>query len=162
MASARERLHSVAVDAVMTRSPVTLELDATLSDAAEALLEGGFRHLPVVTAEGRLAGMLSERDLRSRLGTDAASFLDATLEALQEPVSEAMTPDPIYVRAGAPLADVLPIFADEGVGAVPVLDAGDRVVGIVSYVDLLRALARRAVAGRGGAAAAHPRGLPSP
>ncbi len=131
-------LARVPVDAVMTRSPVTLELDATLSDAAEALLAGGFRHLPVVSPEGRLAGMLSERDLRSHLGTEASAFLDATLEALQEPISEAMTPDPISVRAGAPLAEVLPIFADEGVGALPVVDDADRVVGIVSYVDLIR------------------------
>jgi CBS domain-containing protein len=55
-----------------------------------------------------------------------------------------MTPDPIFVRAGSPLADVLPAFADEGVGAVPVVDEGDRVVGIVSYVDLVRFLRDRA------------------
>jgi CBS domain-containing protein len=131
-------LGRIPVDEVMTRSPVTLELDATLSDAAEALLAGGFRHLPVVTPDGRLAGMLSERDLRSRLGTEATDFLEGTLEALQEPVAEAMTPDPLFVHVGAPIANVLPIFADEGVGAVPVLDEGDRVVGIVSYVDLIR------------------------
>ena len=135
-----EILGRVPVDKVMTRSPVTLALDATLSDAAEALLAGGFRHLPVVTLDGRLAGMLSERDLRSRLGTEASAFLDATFDALQEPVAEAMTPDPMFVHVGAPLGQVLPIFADEGVGAVPVLDEGDRVVGIVSYVDLIRDL----------------------
>ncbi len=140
----REVLGAVPVDAVMTRSPVTLDVDATLADAAEALLGGGFRHLPVVGADGRLAGMLSERDLRSHLGTEASAFLDATLEALREPVSEVMTPDPIFVRAGAPLADALSAFADERVGAVPVLDEGDRVVGIVSYVDLVRFIRDRA------------------
>ena len=139
-----EILGRVPVDEVMTRSPVTLGLDATLSDAAEALLAGGFRHLPVVTADGRLAGMLSERDLRSRLGTEATEFFHATLEALQEPVAEAMTPDPMFVHIGAPIAHVLSIFADEGVGAVPVLDEGDRVVGIVSYVDLIRYIWRHA------------------
>lgn len=131
-------LQRVPVDEVMTRSPVTLDIDATLSDAAETLLARGFRHLPVVSAEGHLLGVLSERDLRSRLGTDASAFLDATLEALCEPVLEAMTPDPIFVHAGAPLAEVLPIFSDESVGAVPVLDDDERVVGILSYVDVMR------------------------
>ncbi len=144
----RDVLERVPVDAVMTRSPVTLEMDATLSDAAEALLGGGFRHLPVLSPEGRLAGMLSERDLRSHLGTEASAFLEATLEALQEPVSEAMTPDPLFVRIGAPLAEVLPFFADEGVGAVPVLDHADRVVGIVSYVDVIRFVRDHAGDGR--------------
>jgi CBS domain-containing protein len=140
-------LERVPVDVVMSRRPVTIEPTATLSDAAERLLEGGFRHLPVVSPEGRLAGMLSERDLRSRLGTEAAAFFGATLEALQEPVAEAMTPDPLFVRTGAPLADALRIFADEVVGAVPVLDPSDRVVGIVSYVDLVRFLRDRAGGG---------------
>ncbi len=143
-----EILGRVPVDAVMTRSPVTLGLDATLSDAAEALLAGGFRHLPVVTPEGRLAGMISERDLRSRLATETSDFLGATLDALQEPVAEAMTPDPMFVRVGAPIAHVLPIFADEGVGAVPVIDEEDRVVGIVSYVDLIRYIRNHADAPR--------------
>jgi CBS domain-containing protein len=140
----KDVLRRVSVDAVMTRSPVTLELNATLSDAAELFLGGRFRHLPVVTPQRHLAGMLSERDLRSRLGAEPSAFLDATLEALDEPVSEAMTPDPLYVRAGAPLAEVLPIFADEGVGAVAVLDHSDRLVGIVSYVDIIRFLRTQA------------------
>jgi CBS domain-containing protein len=147
-------LEQVPVDVVMSRRPVTIDPAATLSDAAERLLAGGFRHLPVVSPEGRLAGMISERDLRSRLGTEASAFLGATLEALQEPIADAMTPDPLFVRTGAPLADVLPIFADDGVGAVPVVDEDDRVVGIVSYVDLVRFLSERAsgVAERAGGA----------
>jgi CBS domain-containing protein len=131
----RETLERVPVEAVMTPSPVTVEQDAPLADAAGALLEGGFRHLPVL-GDGRLVGMLSERDLRSHLGTEVAAFTDATLEALDELVSEAMTPDPISVRTGTPLSEALAIFANERVGAVPVLDEADQLVGILSYVDI--------------------------
>ncbi len=127
----------VPVDEVMTRSPVTVNDDATLGDAAEALQQGGIRHLPVVDGEGRLVGMLSERDLRARLGVDVDGFPDATLEALTELVSEAMTPDPISIRTGTPLGDVLETFAVERVGALPVVDDADKLVGILSYVDLL-------------------------
>jgi len=122
---------------VMTGSPVTIEPEASLADAAEALLQGGFRHLPVVDSGGRPVGMVSERDLRARLGTDLYGFSGATLEALNEPVSGVMTPDPVSVRVGARIGEVIDAFADERVGALLVVDPADRVCGIVSYVDLL-------------------------
>ena len=139
-------LEQVTVDAVMTRDPVTVGVDACLGDAAEALLQGGFRHLPVLDGEGRLVGVISERDLRTRLGVEVEGFSAATLEALTAPVSEAMTPDPISARAGTPLADVLEAFTTERLGSLPVIDDADRLVGIISYVDVLRWLRRSAAA----------------
>ena len=127
----------VPVERVMTGNPVTIEPEASLADAAEALLQGGFRHLPVVNGMGRPVGMVSERDLRARLGTDLYGFTRATVEALNEPASNVMTPDPVSVRLGARLGEVIDTFADERVGALLVVDDADRVRGIVSYVDLL-------------------------
>jgi CBS domain-containing protein len=127
----------IAVEEVMTTDPETIEPEAPLSDAAEALLRGGFRHLPVVNGTRRLVGMLSERDLRVKLGTNLENFPDATVEALSEPVSSAMSPDPLSIGPRAKLADALEIFADERIGALPVVDEGDRLLGILSYVDVL-------------------------
>jgi acetoin utilization protein AcuB len=127
----------VPVQRVMTGSPVTIDPEATLAEAAQALLQGGFRHLPVVNGMGRPVGMVSERDLRARLGTDLYGFTKATVEALGEPVSGVMTPDPVSVRLGARLGEVIDTFADERVGALLVVDDAEHVRGIVSYVDLL-------------------------
>jgi CBS domain-containing protein len=127
----------VPVRKVMTGGPVTIDPETSLADAAEALLQHGFRHLPVVDPAGRPVGMVSERDLRARLGTDLYGFTRATVEALAEPVSGIMTPDPVSVRLGAHLGEVIDTFADERVGALLVVDDADRVRGIVSYVDLL-------------------------
>jgi len=127
----------VPVEKLMTGQPATIEPEASLADAAEALLQGGFRHLPVVNARGQPVGMISERDIRASLGTDLQGFTDATVEALAEPVSGVMTPDPVAVRLGARLGEALDLFADERVGALLVVDEGDRLCGILSYVDLL-------------------------
>jgi CBS domain-containing protein len=127
----------VPVEKVMTARPTVIEADASLAGAAQALLQGGFRHLPVVDDAGRPVGILSERDLRARLGTDLYGFSRATVEALAEPVSGVMTPDPISVPVGTRTAEVLDTFADERVGALLVVDEDDRVRGILSYVDLL-------------------------
>lgn len=130
-------LRRVRLSVVMTRGPATVEEAAPISDAAAEMAAGGFRHLPVVDATGALVGMISERDLRARLGTDVARFADATADALSQPVLEAMTPDPVSLPPTATLAQALEVFADERVGAIPVIDDGERPVGIVSYVDLL-------------------------
>jgi CBS-domain-containing membrane protein len=139
-------LGGAVVDEVMSRDPATVEPETPLADAARVLLRGGFRHLPVVDGARRLVGMLSERDLRAHLGSELAGLPHATLEALSEPVSEAMTPDPLTVRSGAPLLTLLDAFTDERVGAVPVVDEGEALLGIVSYVDLLRWLRDRVAA----------------
>jgi predicted transcriptional regulator len=127
----------VPVEKVMTVQPITVEAQASLSDAAEALLQGGFRHLPVIGADGRPVGMISERDVRAALGTDLYGFTRATVEALGEAVSEVMTPDPVAVPVGTRLGDVIGSFADERVGAVLVVDEGEKLRGILSYVDVL-------------------------
>jgi CBS domain-containing protein len=130
----------VPVAHVMTSSPASIEMDATLGEAAGRMLEGGFRHLPVVDANQRILGMLSERDLRAHLGVELERFPEAPTGFLDEQVERAMRPDPLTVREGARLRDVLEIVADERVGAVPVVREDDSLVGIVSYVDVIQFL----------------------
>lgn len=130
-------LERTPVEVIMTRSPVTVRAESSLGDAARAIREGGFRHLPVLDHARRLVGMLSERDVRTLLGVEIEHFSKATLEALTRPVFEAMTPDPISVRWGTPLADALEILTVERVGALPVVDETEQLVGILSYIDLL-------------------------
>lgn len=130
-------LHRIPVSAVMTRGPATVGELAPLADAAAEMAAGGLRHVPVVDAEGRLVGMISERDLRARFGTDVGGFAGAAEDALAERAAEAMTPAPVALPPDASLAEALAVFADERVEAVPVVDDGERLVGIVSYLDLL-------------------------
>lgn len=132
------------VELLMTRDPVTVDPDAPLEVAAAALVESGIRHLPVVDADRRLVGILSERDLRSRIGADVRQWTHAAPSALQEPVSSVMTENPIALVSGTSLADALDAFSSERVGALPVVDPDDRLVGILSYVDMLRWLGEHA------------------
>jgi CBS-domain-containing membrane protein len=53
-------------------------------------------------------------------------------------VAHAMTRDVSVVRQDAAFADVVRVFTDQRVGAVPVVDDGDRLVGIISYVDVFK------------------------
>jgi CBS-domain-containing membrane protein len=125
---------------LMTRAPATAAADDRLLDAAARMADRNVRHLPVVDGEHHVVGMLSHRDVRTMVG-DASRSLhpDQALVRMQSlRVSDAMTRDAFVVRDEAPFADVVKVFTDQRVGAVPVVDRADRLVGIISYVDVFR------------------------
>lgn len=136
----------VPVEHVMTPRPATVGPEDALGDAAGMMVQGGFRHLPVVDVDGRLVGMLSERELRVRLGTELERFADAALDLLSEDVEGSMRTDPITISSSQTVRDALEILTDERVGALPVVD-DERVVGILSYLDVLGYLRRESPAG---------------
>lgn len=125
---------------LMTREPVTAAADDNLFDAVARMTKRNVRHLPVVDGEQRVVGMLSDRDVRTQIG-DAARPLrptDANVRLRSMRVGDAMTRDPFVVRHDAPFAVVARVFTDQGVGAVPVVDDAERLVGIISYVDVFK------------------------
>lgn len=149
------------VHELMTPNPTTVDVDADVEEAAGLLLEGGFRHLPVLDAGQRLIGMISERDLRTALGTSLADWGAMDTQRLEEVIQNVMRPEPVFVRSSNRLLDILDVFTDERIGAVPVLDENDVLVGILSYVDILTWIRRQAkvrglAPGRGARAAATP------
>ncbi len=52
-----------AVSEIMTANPVTIRLNASVADALQAMLDGGFRHLPVMNGPDEVAGVLAMRDI---------------------------------------------------------------------------------------------------
>jgi CBS domain-containing protein len=93
-------------------------------------------------------GILSDRDVRTALGNPLRSLRtsDAVVRISSTRVADVMTRNPITLPAGTPIARLVALFADHKIGAVPILDSGERLVGIVSYIDLLRAAAGRKAA----------------
>ncbi len=133
--------------AIMTPNPVTISPDAPVSSALRLLQENDCRHLPVLDEEGELVGMVSDRDLRGLFvwDPDVGALLGATEARLGTAVSALMSADVVTVTTATPLREVVDVFLDNRLGAVPVLqtDTGE-LAGIISYVDLLRALREQA------------------
>ena len=136
-AAARPSMDQVPVELLMTREPFTVTPETSLGEAAGTMLEIGARHLPVVDENQRLVGILSDRDLRSKLGSDLAGWPSAPAAIRDEAVSEVMTESPISLRPGVAVSDAIESFADDRVGALPVIDDQERLLGVLSYVDLL-------------------------
>ncbi|HEY5449538.1 MAG TPA: CBS domain-containing protein [Polyangia bacterium] len=125
---------------LMTREPVTVASDDTLLDAAARMADRNVRHLPVVDGERHVVGILSDRDVRTVVGDWLRPFRpsDAVVRARTCRVGDAMTRDVFVVNQDAPFDEVVRVFTDQRVGAVPVVDDTERLVGIISYVDVFR------------------------
>jgi CBS domain-containing protein len=129
------------VTAVMTYGVFAVSPDDLLFKAVDVMAENGIRHVPVVDGAGRLVGIVSERDVRSALGTDTTIVARWDHPAARNlKVGETMTKDVETVRPHQPLSEVIAVMVSHKVGAVPVIDSERRPLGIVSYLDVLRYL----------------------
>jgi len=127
---------------LMTPNPVTVTVDESLADAWDLMRELDIRHVPVVQ-DGALVGMLSDRDLghldmaRMAMGEGA----DALRRELARPIIDVMRSDVIFVEPETGLNDVITLLIEHKVGALPVVQPDTRdLLGIVSYIDVLRAI----------------------
>lgn len=118
---------------------VTATAEEPLSEVVEKMVDYQIRHLPVIDGQGRLVGMVSDRDVRAAVGDPIEALRSDRPGTPGVQVSSVMTRSVVTARAEAPLADIIQQFVDERVGAIPVLGDGDALVGIVSYLDVLRA-----------------------
>lgn len=96
------------------------------------------RHLPVVDGEHRVIGMLSDRDLRPLFG-DSARTQD--VEGFR--VKDWMSNRVISAGPNDTCRFAARIFSDRSIGALPIVDEQMHLVGILSYVDVLRVLTER-------------------
>ncbi len=134
------------VEKLMTRHLVTVELDDTLRTVREIFSNAKFHHLLVVE-EGRLYGVLSDRDLfkaiSPRIAT--ASETDKDRATLNKKVHQIMTRKPVVVRPQDSIYDAIELINKHGVACLPVVDAENRPVGILTWRDIFRALGAKRV-----------------
>jgi CBS domain-containing protein len=129
----------------MTTPVITIDADARVIDAAEQLSAKQITSMPVLDADGRLVGMISELDiLRGRLVHDPRSHLRRDQRDMPDPdktVRSVMTPVAVCLTEFADVADIAETMLDGDMRAIPIVD-GPRILGIVSRRDLLRTLLR--------------------
>jgi len=128
---------------VMTRDVTTVFEESNLQQVLQILGPYRFRHLPVVDGQ-RLVGILSHRDLlqATSRGLDK-SAVAAVREArmLEETfVRDVMNTNVVTTRVDTSLSEAARSMLENRVGALPVVDENDELLGIVSETDLLRCL----------------------
>ena len=122
---------------VMTRDPLTVSPAETIGQAEEIMTDNRFRQLPVVQ-DGDLVGIVTDRDVRSFLSGSLLTNPEAREKALNTKVREIMTTEPLTLSPEDDLQEAVELFIEEKIGGMPVVDETEGLVGIVTYVDLLR------------------------
>ena len=127
---------------VMTPNPLTITAVETIGQADELLAENNIRQIPVVNGH-ELVGIVTDRDIRSFLSDALLANADRREKALRTQVSEIMTTDPLFLDPDDDLDEAVEMLIEQKFGALPVVDEAEGLVGIVSYVDVLRCFLNR-------------------
>ena len=129
---------------VMTQQVTTLKRNDQLSLANDIMQLGRVRHLPVLDDDGRLAGILSQRDLFRGALAHALGYgqhaqrkmLDSLL------VKEVMSSDVITTRPDTPLVEAARVLLERKIGCLPIVE-GEQLVGILTEADFVAIFARK-------------------
>lgn len=126
---------------LMTGDPLTVARDTPVLDARRMMTERRIRHL-LVTDGGRLAGIVTDRDIRLNMASPAISLSVWEINYLlaRMTVESVMTRAVITVAPERDVKAAAQIMLDHKFGALPVVEAGV-VVGILTESDMLRAVA---------------------
>jgi CBS domain-containing protein len=145
---------------VMSTNLFTVRPDASVNDAADVLADKGISSLPVVDDAGKLVGILRDDDLiASEARVHVPTFFNflglgvpfpGEMKHLEHElkkiagasVRDVMDDAPPTIGPDESLEDVATLMHERNVNSVPVVDADDKVVGIVTRADLVRDIAR--------------------
>jgi acetoin utilization protein AcuB len=123
----------------MSRHPITVRPDTSLHDALRIMREAKVRRLPVLNKEGKLVGIVLEKDLlyaspspASTLSVYEMNYLIAKIK-----IEDLMTRDVITIDEDCPLEEAARIMVDHGIGGLPVM-RGDQLVGMITESDLFK------------------------
>ncbi len=139
---------------IMTRAPITVKSSSSIADAARLLLDNYISGLPVVDDNGAIVGIVSEGDFLRRGELDTERRRSAFLEFFVSPgrladeyvhaygrlIGEVMTSPVKTISPQALVSEAVETMERDGINRLPVVD-GEKLVGIVTRSDLLRALA---------------------
>lgn len=124
---------------LMTGSPITVGPEMSVFEARSLMAKERIRHL-IVTDGNRLAGIITDRDIRLNLPSQATSLSVWEVNHLiaRLTVGEIMSRAVLRVSPDREAEEAARLMLDHKIGALPVVD-GDRVVGIITETDILRA-----------------------
>jgi CBS domain-containing protein len=134
---------------IMTRDVVLVREETALAEVAAAMGARGISGVPVVDENGGVVGIISEKDFLRRLGvTEEQNFMSliaaclaargcVTLPIKNQSAKDLMISPVITVQAGTTIQEIAELFAVRNVNRLPVVDAGGKLLGIVSRGDLV-------------------------
>lgn len=114
----------------MSAHPVTVRHDADYKVALKLMQDHSLHHVPVLDNRENLVGIVAERDLLLA----AAHHMQAAVD-----VGDVMHRAVVTTTGDTPVGEAAALMVDHRIGGLPVVDAGRRVVGVITETDIFRA-----------------------
>jgi CBS domain-containing protein len=127
---------------VMTKFPLTVQTEDPLTEVQDIFDQNSIHHIPVLTAEKQIVGIISKTDL-DQLSWGMSLFKNPNRESYNEAlmhtrrVKDVMTDNVYTLDVDDCIDDAYSVFRSEGFRAIPVLENGE-LVGIVTPIDLVK------------------------
>lgn len=140
-----ERISNIPLLKVMTKKPVSVAIDAPFSRVEELLRRHRIRHLPVVDDNMILCGVVTQTDLYRTVSP--AKSMDGELFYSKDVLDRyilkhVMTKKISTLDAEDNLASAIDIMVRKRYGCIPIVDKRDRLVGIITQIDILKAISK--------------------
>lgn len=122
------------VHEIMTKGVVTLPPTSNISDVAQLFSERRYRHVPIVSPDGQIVGLISDRDVLKYQAKSSSRDRD------KEPVSTIMVSEVLVASPDTLIRDVARTMFEEKIGSLPIVHGDNTIAGIVTRSDIMRAL----------------------
>lgn len=113
----------------MEKKLITIDKETTIQDAVSLMKKHSIRHLPVLEGK-RLVGLVTDGDMRQ-------IFVASLIEELA--IDDVMIKDPITVTVDTEIEEAAKIIYYNKIGALPVIDEGNEILGIITVADIMAA-----------------------
>lgn len=131
----RAKIIPIVASQIMSYPVTALLPDALLKEAWELFDKKRFRHIPIVSTDGKIIGLLSDRIMLH----ETTEFIEHPLEE-DRPVSEVMATNVLCAEMDTNVTQIAKVFIDEHIGAMPITDQHDRLKGMITSSDILRTI----------------------
>ena len=117
---------------IMNKKILPLHENLSIEEAWKLVKDHQFEHYPIVSSEGKLVGLLSEREILRKIEAKEGR------KSLKEVVSK----ETLCADEGTNLNEVIQVFFEENLDAVPIIDDEQKVLGILSKNELLQTMVK--------------------
>jgi acetoin utilization protein AcuB len=122
------------IEEVMSRDVLTLSPENSVKDALDIMRDKKIRHLPILSANGTVIGIVTDRNLKEVLPSSVSEITDNS--PYQTLLSEVMTKNPITGHPMDFVEEAAVLFYDNKIGSLPIV-SNNKLVGIITETDLL-------------------------
>lgn len=121
------------IEEIMKTDVITLGPDDTVKDALQIMRDERIRHIPIVSADGNVVGIVSDRDLKTNVPSPVH---DKDTTHYDLPLHGIMTKDPIIGHPMDFVEEAAVLFYENRIGSLPIV-SNHQLVGIITETDLL-------------------------